>query len=103
MVGHVYGKLQINLDAERPHVFVKELQLYMQYLKAEMEKALPESNQKFENYVEKFKRNLESGIQYYQELTNAVAIGKEEVIKKMNEQLDEILLEIQGTTSLTVE
>jgi len=103
MVGHIYGKLNINLDAERPHVFVKELQLYMQYLKAEMEKALPESNQKFEAYVKKFKNNLESGIQYYHELTNAVNVGKEEVTNKMKEQLDEILLEIQGTTSFTLE
>jgi hypothetical protein len=100
MVGHIYGKLNINLDPERPHVFVKELQLYMQYLKAEMEKALPESNQKFEVYVEKFKKNLESGIQYYHELTDAVVVGSEEVSKKMKEQLEAILLEIQGTPAL---
>jgi len=100
MVGHIYGKLNINLDAERPHVFVKELQLYMQYLKAEMEKALPEGNQKFEVYVEKFKKNLESGIQYYHELTDAVVVGSEEVSKKMKEQLEAILLEIQGTPAL---
>ena len=103
MVGHIYGKLNINLDSERPHVFIKELQLYMQYLKSEMEKALPESNQKFETYVKKFKNNLESGIQYYHELTNAVTVGKEEVTNKMKEQLEEILLEIQGTTAFTVE
>jgi hypothetical protein len=100
MVGHIYGKLNINLDAERPHVFVKELQLYMQYLKAEMEKALPEGNQKFEVYVEKFKKNLESGIQYYHELTDAVVVGREGVSKKMKEQLEAILLEIQGTPAL---
>lgn len=100
MVGHIYGKLNINLDPERPHVFVKELQLYMQYLKTEMEKALPESNQKFEVYVEKFKKNLESGIQYYHELTDAVIVGKEEAVKKMKEQLEVILLEIQGNASV---
>lgn len=100
MVGHIYGKLNINLDSERPHVFIKELQLYMQYLKAEMEKALPENSKKFETYVEKFQKNLESGIQYYNELTNAVTIGKEDVTKKMKDQLNAILLEIQGTASI---
>lgn len=100
MVGHIYGKFNINLDSERPHVFVKELQLYMQYLKSEMEKALPEGNQKFETYIEKFQKNLESGIQYYYDLMNAVSIGKEEVINKMKEQLNVILLEIQGSTSI---
>ncbi|WP_194973956.1 hypothetical protein [Aquiflexum lacus] len=100
MVGHIYGKLNINLDTERPHVFVKELQLYMQYLKSEMEKALPENSKKFETYVEKFQKNLESGIQYYNELTNAVTIGKEDVTKKMKDQLNAILLEIHGTASI---
>lgn len=100
MVGHIYGKFNINLDMERPHVFVKELQLYMQYLKAEMEKALPEGNQKFETYIEKFQKNLESGIQYYNDLMNAVSVGKEEVTIKMKEQLNAILQEIQGTTSV---
>jgi hypothetical protein len=100
MVGHIYGKLNINLDNERPHVFIKELQLYMQYLKAEMEKAIPENSAKFETYVEKFQKNLESGIQYYNDLMNAVSVGKEEVTNKMKEQLNAILLEIQGTTSV---
>ncbi|WP_373496198.1 hypothetical protein [Aquiflexum sp.] len=98
MVGHIYGKFNINLDAERPHVFIKELQLYMQYLKDEMGKALPESSQKFDTYIEKFKRNLETGIEYYNELTDAVSLGKEEVTKIIKEQLNAILLELQGTT-----
>ncbi|WP_373522871.1 hypothetical protein [Aquiflexum sp.] len=100
MVGHIYGKFNLNLDAERPHVFIKELQLYMQYLKSEMEKALPENNQKFETYIGKFQKNLESGIQYYNDLIEGVSVGKDEVTKKMKEQLDSILLEIQGTASI---
>ena len=29
MVSHIYGKLNLNLDLDRPHVFVKEAQLYV--------------------------------------------------------------------------
>ena len=96
MVGHIYGKLHINLDPERPHVFIKELQLYKQYLKTEMEKALPESNQKFDIYVEKFKKNILEGIEYYEKLTESMEIGKNEVVLKMKAQLESVKSEIFG-------
>jgi hypothetical protein len=96
MVDHIYGKVNIVLDPERPQVFVKELQLYMQHLQHELSKALPEKTQKFETYIEKLKTNLSQGITYYQNLIASFPIDTEEVVDKMKAQLSELKEKIAG-------
>jgi hypothetical protein len=94
MVGHIYGKIRIQLDYERPHVFVKELQLYVDYLKKEWEKLGPEVNAKQIGYLDKFKSNLQKGAEYYQSLINQFHLDTEEVIQKMKDQLNEALIQL---------
>lgn len=96
MVDHIYGKVSIALDPERPQVFVKELQLYVQHLQHEISKSLPEKTQKFEVYVEKFKTNLSQGIAYYQDLISSFPLDTEEVMEKMKVQLQELKDKIAG-------
>jgi hypothetical protein len=90
MLDHIYGKANIILDPERPQVFVKELQLYVQHLQHEIRKSLPEKTQKFESYVDKFKSNLSQGIAYYQDLIASFPLDTEEVVEKMRNQLSEL-------------
>ncbi|MFD2200780.1 hypothetical protein [Shivajiella indica] len=96
MMDHIYGKINLNLDPERPHVFVKELQLYVQHLKSEIEKSFPEKTAKFDSYVERFKNNLNEGIQYYNQLAENFANDTEEILLKFKSQLQEINEEING-------
>ena len=96
MLDHIYGKVSIALDPERPQVFVKELQLYVQHLQHEISKSLPEKSQKFEAYVDKFKANLSQGISYYQELIASFPMDTEEVVDKMKAQLQELKDKIAG-------
>ena len=96
MLDHIYGKVSIALDPERPQVFVKELQLYVQHLQHEISKSLPEKSQKFESYVDKFKANLSQGISYYQELIASFPMDTEEVVDKMKAQLQELKDKIAG-------
>lgn len=95
MAGHIYGKIRLQLDYERPHVFVKELQLYVDYLKKEWEKLGPEVNAKQANYLEKFKANLQKGTEYYQSLIDQIQLDTEEVIQKMKDQLYEALSQLE--------
>lgn len=95
MVGHIYGKCSIMRDIERPHVFVKELQLYMDYFKEEIETYLLEQPAKFEGYVDKFKSNLKLGIAYYQKLIEEIPVDTEEMILKMKNQFQATLAEIE--------
>jgi len=94
MVAHIYGKLNLNLDAERPHVFVKEAQLYVSHLKQEFQNLISSPSTKQENYLEKFRSNLELGIEYYQELLKSAQIDSEEILEKMKFQLKTLKQEL---------
>ncbi|WP_163380006.1 hypothetical protein [Cyclobacterium sp. SYSU L10401] len=98
MVDHIYGKVSLKLDAERPHVFVKELQLYMQHLKTEISKTVTENNKKQEAYLDKFRKNLFEGIDYYQGLVTVFAMDAVSGMEKIKYQLDHLKMELQELT-----
>ncbi|EKB49945.1 hypothetical protein [Cecembia lonarensis] len=96
MVDHIYGKIQLQLDPDRPHVFIKELQLYVQHLQKEIEKSLPEQTAKYVSYIDKFKTNLNDGINYYQDLVQRVNLDANHVLEQMKVQLKTLQEEVQG-------
>lgn len=65
MVDHIYGRRNILNSLYRPHMFINELKLYVDYLKKEVEDALKENNQKRKASLQNFKTNLLKGIDYY--------------------------------------
>ncbi len=69
MVDHIYGRTDITDNNDRPHFFIKELNLYISYLK---EQLLQESKsdlfEKRKKYFNSFISNLRNGINYYQVL-----------------------------------
>lgn len=94
MVSHIYGKLNLNLDSERPHVFVKEAQLYVSHLKKEFQNLIASPSTKQENYLDKFQKNLDQGIEYYQHLIQTVQLDSEEILEKMKVQLKTLQQEL---------
>jgi hypothetical protein len=62
MVDHIYGRTNIMTHPERPHMFIKELQLNIDFLSK-----LLRDNEKIDTLKE-FNLNLQSGIAYYREL-----------------------------------
>lgn len=80
MVGHIYGRLDLLKGTDRPNVFIKELGLYINYLKKEVETfisdlSLPtedsqvnKSNAKKTQYFTKFCSQLIEGINYYHQM-----------------------------------
>lgn len=95
MVDHIYGKISLSLESDRPHVFVKEAQLYVDYLKKEFQKLIPGAPAKQEAYLEKFRRNLDRGLTYYQGLVNSIKMDSEEILEKMKIQLEELKDELE--------
>ncbi len=65
MVGHIYGKLTLALSPDRPHVFAKELQLYLEHFRKMCDDPLQNLNPKHQAKMRKFKNNLINGIDYY--------------------------------------
>ncbi len=65
MVGHIYGRLSLLTGFDRPHMFVKELMIYVDYLRDEVEKYSLELSTYTEKYLTEFKENLLDGIENY--------------------------------------
>lgn len=65
MVSHVYGRLSLLTNAERPHMFIRELALYVEHLRKELEKCSLELSSCAPQYFTEFRENLLSGIEYY--------------------------------------
>ncbi len=65
MIAHIYGYGEQLCKSGRPHMFVQEMSLYIEYLKKELELfALGLSRHKQE-YLKEFKSNLNEGLEYY--------------------------------------
>ncbi len=68
MVKHIYGNTNVMTDENRPNVFVKELKMYVAYLKNEITDYSSEITAGQIKKWNVFKTNLLAGIAYYQDL-----------------------------------
>lgn len=74
MVGHIYGRTNLlTHPAGRPHMFIKELRLYVAYLKEQVGEA---STRKQVQYCTRFAGNLLDGIEYYNALSETSDMGE---------------------------
>ncbi len=98
MIDHIYGRTNIIQRTDRPHMFIKELWLYVDYwieLLAEGREAL---DHKRKAYVQDFYENLVRGIAYYRGLTHkldeelaSLKTGFEDSLDVAERQLKELL------------
>ena len=68
MTDHIYGRLSLLRDNARPHMFIRELHLYIQQLREDIKSQSLNIQSRQPGYFETFKENLLSGINYYQGL-----------------------------------
>ncbi len=94
MVDHIYGRVDIMTDITRPHMFIKELGLYINYIaeQLEIETQLGQIVKK-KKYFETFFQNLRQGIQYYFALPGVAALNHTAFTRALynaGQQLDEL-------------
>jgi len=68
MTDHIYGRINVISAKSRPNMFVKELKLYIDYLKSKIDETQGSVNKKQEKYLLSFSTNLKEGVAYYQNL-----------------------------------
>ena len=90
MVSHIYGRLQLLSDPDRPNLFINELRLYIDYLKTEIEKKLQSLNAKDHRYLTTFRANLQEGISYYRALVPRLVKETEHYREIVAQQLLEL-------------
>ncbi|MCE7060631.1 hypothetical protein [Dyadobacter sp. CY343] len=98
LVGHIYGKIDLLSRKPRPHMFMNELRLYVDYLKKDMQRFAGSADVKKERYFAKFKDQLLNGIAYYRELIPLLN-EPEAIQKEMLTQLASIENELVPVSS----
>lgn len=98
MTDHIYGRANVVSNSERPNMFIKELELNIQYL-SEQVNELDASDVRAVKDLQLFSRNLLQGISYYRDLsfqipvdasTFAFQLGKcEGMIHHLDEKLNQ--------------
>jgi len=96
MANHIYGKINLLNDTYRPNMFVKELGIYVDYLKNEIEDSVETINGRKLKYFEEFKSNLLSGIGYYDTLVKEMKEESEIYKNKMKEDLEKYVFHIHS-------
>ncbi len=72
---HIYGRNNVISRTDRPNMFIKELQIYMDFLKNKLEDAKVLMTKKEEKYLKTFTQNMKEGISYYHTLFSNLKHG----------------------------
>ena len=98
MVRHIYGKTNVITTSNRPHFFIKELSMYVDYFSNKVDEFQDSFTKKQEKYLTNFKNNLNNGIAYYHQLfsdsINNFEASNDNLLLEL-EQLRKELLEIK--------
>ena len=92
MVDHIYGRTNIIRRSDRPHMFIKELKLYVNHLKDQVRESVKPLDEKQRKFLENYRDNLSAGIEYYRDLFSR----NEKRWKGMCHELQEQLLAFQN-------
>ena len=88
MIDHIYGRKCIEFPMYRPHMFIKELYAYIEYLKKSITDSKESITKKEQNRFIKFSDNLLEGIDYYYTLFNnnktVISSLKTSIISELN-------------------
>jgi hypothetical protein len=93
MVEHIYGNKSVLRANNRPNLFVKELKMYVDYFRNEIETISDEITANQLKKLNSFKANLLEGIEYYHNLFESTFYFKNET-EKIKYQIDFYKLEL---------
>jgi hypothetical protein len=87
IIKHIYGEVDLLDGVSRPNLFINELNLYIEYLRKDINTHLEGWTDKKEKYVTKFKSQLLDGINYYKNLLPQITNQTQEYLNKIHQQL----------------
>lgn len=94
MIDHIYGRANIIKQNNRPHMFIKELRLYVDYWSELLTETKGTIDNKRRAYVQTFYDNLINGISYYRSLTDKVTDEFSTLKNTIDEGLDDAEIEL---------
>lgn len=96
MVDHIHGRTDLLAGVDRPHMFIKELGLYVDYLKRELQQAGQAVTVRQQRYFAGFRSNLEEGMRYYTELLPAMKTKAAANVERFRTELEVFARELRG-------
>ena len=94
IVDHIYGRSNVITRSDRPNMFIKELSIYIDYLKNLVDESKMETTDKQQKYLITFATNLIDGITYYQDLfSNQIGYftaSKNQILYQLEEGIQNI-------------
>jgi len=100
MVDHIYGRLSLLTNPDRPHMFIRELVIYMEYFRKEVEKCSLKLSTRTPEYFQEFKANLLKGIDNYSRYAEHFIEEQKELFL---DELKTLKKEIESIPVLTAE
>ena len=76
MVQHIYGNTNVMLQTDRPNIFIKELKMYVDYLRNEINTFTVEVTTNQLKKWNAYRNNINLGIEYYQNLFKTTSFFK---------------------------
>lgn len=95
MVDHIYNRTNLIVRTDRPHMFIKEMNMYIDYLKEQIDE-LHNPVAKQLRSLEKYKQNLLTGVDYYKDLSNNITGKFKNMKSQVGNDLEKLELEIRG-------
>lgn len=96
MVDHIYGRFNLLKGKKRPNLFVKELHMYVDYLEEKLQELRHAEDEKQNSYYRTFRKNMQSGIDYYKELFTKYDHKLTEMKKDVMTELESISKKIEA-------
>ena len=88
MIDHIYGRVSLLEHADRPFVLINELNLYIDHIQKYVSDNKDKLNDKKVKYVDKFKVQLQAGIDYYHTLQDQFSCFPKSTIEAIPLQLE---------------
>lgn len=88
IIGHIYGRSNMITRTDRPHMFIKELNIYIDYLQDRVKETGETATRKQAKYLKTFVDNMNEGVEYYLNLFSSMK-------DKFNNTRSEILNELE--------
>jgi len=88
ITNHIYGRFNMISRTDRPNMFIKELNIYIDFLKNKLGETKGALDKKQEKYFSTFSANLNEGISYYHKLFGTIKDTFEEAKSTIFNELE---------------
>jgi len=103
MIDHIYGRVSLLADSARPHMFIQEMSLYVEFLNKEIERVRLKLSCCTVDHLAELRDNLLESVAYYTSVVKQVAADSQdrflEDLRILHEQIEAVSLAPQPATA----